>query len=101
MEAESEITALQARVTALEWALHHLLLVLEAEDSDPPRRALTQALYTAAERAAIHKRLSGEGCQALLRLTDELAGTPAELPQYLKQLRRDWPPSEPDTHEPG
>lgn len=101
MEAKEEITALQARVTALEWALHHLLVVQEAEDSDPPRKALTQALYTAAERAATHKHLSEGECRALLRLADELAGTPTELPEYLKQLRRDFPSSAPDTPEPG
>jgi predicted HAD superfamily Cof-like phosphohydrolase len=86
-----EIESLQARVKALEWALHHLLLVLTAEPDTSPLTELPQSLHTAADRAAVHNALSERECQALIQLADDLAGIPAEYPAYLKQVRRDWP----------
>lgn len=88
METEEEIKELRGRVMALEWALQNLLVVLDGEEELTRHQALIQALHTAAERADAHKLLSGLELQALLRLADWLAGIPAELPDYLKQLRR-------------
>lgn len=92
---EAEITALRDRVAALEWALYQLLYGLD-EHQAYPLEAYLATMFGNLERAAAHRALSDTELAAAKRLGDFLAGVPDNLPEFLKQFRRDFPPGAPD-----
>lgn len=86
---------LNARIQALERAVQHLNLVLAGE-LNLPHQAYPGWLNIVVERARHHRAMPPDVLEALQRFADQLSAIPEDFPEFLKQLRRDYPPGQSD-----
>ena len=85
---ENRLSRIEARISALEWALERLPTVLAGE-AGIPEKSVPQWLHCTVEAALKHGVVSQSVHDAVNDLADRMLEIPEDYPEFLKQLRRD------------